>query len=189
VTTLRDAELTERIRSGEESAFDTLFRAYYRELCVFAYGYVRSPETAEEIVQDVFAAIWARRTTWSVESTVAAYLFGAVRNQALRRLARGKTERRWHEQAVVAMRGEPTSGGMPAPDREVERDEAERLVRAAVAELPERSRMAITLRWQHQMTHPEIAAAMGISVKGVEHHLERGIKRLRNLLTQLHVID
>jgi RNA polymerase sigma-70 factor (ECF subfamily) len=184
VTDIAEPALAQRIRSGDASAFDTLFRAHYQELCLFGYSYLRSPEAAEEIVQDVFTAIWTRRATWSVHESVEAYLFGAVRNRALRRLARGRTELRWRRGA-----NEPASSALGVPDRELERAEAEQLVRAAVAELPERSRMAITLRWQHQMTYPEIAAAMGISVKGVEQHLARGIKRLRKLLTHLHVID
>jgi RNA polymerase sigma-70 factor (ECF subfamily) len=72
------------------------------------------------------------------------------------------------------------------PDRADERLEREDLrarVNAAVESLPERCRLVMHLRWREQMPHAEIAAIMGISVKGVEIQLTRGLKALRALLT------
>ena len=179
-----DANLVVRIRSGDDGAFDSLFRAYYGRLCSFAYGYVRSRETAEEIVQDVFAAIWARRTEWTISVSARAYLFGAVRNRAQRRRAQGKAERRrW---SLLARQHAVLGSNTDAPpDRVLERDEADAIVQRAIAQLPERSRVVAQLRWHQHMTYPEIAAVMGISTKGVENQLARVTKKLRAVLGSL----
>jgi len=72
-----------RVRAGDEGACETLFRTFHAPLWKFAYGYVRSREAAEEIVQEVFLALWRNRATWEVHTSVRAWLFGAVRHQAL----------------------------------------------------------------------------------------------------------
>lgn len=175
-----DADLATRIRSGDAAAFDTLFRAYYGQLCSFACTYTGSPDTAEEIVQDVFTAIWARRAQWTVTVSARAYLYGAVRNRAQRRRAQARAEQvRW---SLLA-----TDQALESADAEdrLERGEVEAIVRRAIDRLPERSRIVATLRWQRQLSHPEIAAVMGISVKGVENQLTRVAKRLRVFLAQL----
>jgi len=179
-----DADLVKRIRSGSSDAFDQLFRSYYAQLCSFAHTYVRSPEMAEEVVQDVFAAIWARHHEWAISVSARAYLFGAVRNRAQRRRAETTAERsRWS----LLARQQPGSalGAGAAPDQDVERNEVEAHVRRAIEQLPERSRIVAQLRWQQQLTYPEIASVMGISVKGVENQLGRVTKKLRQLLAPL----
>ena len=73
-----------------------------------------------------------------------------------------------------------------APDRadvELEREDLRARVTAAVESLPERCRLVMHLRWRDQLRHAEIAAIMGISVKGVEMQLSRGLRALRALLT------
>jgi RNA polymerase sigma factor (sigma-70 family) len=61
-------------------------------------------------------------------------------------------------------------------------DERSVAVRRAIDQLPTRARLAVVLRWQHQMSHAEVAAAMGISNKGVEKLLSTAKAKLRVLL-------
>jgi RNA polymerase sigma-70 factor (ECF subfamily) len=46
------------IRAGDATAFEHVFRAYFKRLCEVVYAYVGTPETAEKIVQDLFLRIW-----------------------------------------------------------------------------------------------------------------------------------
>ncbi len=58
------------------------------------------------------------------------------------------------------------------------------MVERAVAVMPERRRLAFTLRTRHHLTYPEIARVMGISVKGVELHLTLALKAVREALAE-----
>ena len=169
-----------RVRAGDERALETLFRAYFAPLCEFAVRYVREPALAEEVVQDLFADLWARRADWQLRGSVRAYLFGAVRNRALNLRKRQATERDWVEDETVteirSLHREPDRA-----DEAIERDELRSRVNAAVESLPERCRLVMHLRWREQMSHAEIAGIMGISVKGVEMQLARGLRALRTL--------
>jgi len=175
-------DVVARVRAGDARALESLFRAFYAPLCEFAVAYVHSPALAEELVQDIFAEVWARRAAWTVHTSVRSYLFGATRNRALNARKRERVERDWQD-AVAS--GEPVAihAYPPRPDEVLELAEAAGRVRAAVARLPERCRLVMELRWQQGLSYAEIAEVMGISLKGVENQLARGLKALRGMLS------
>jgi RNA polymerase sigma-70 factor (ECF subfamily) len=174
-------DVVARVRAGDERALETIFRAHYAQLCGFALRYVRERALAEEIVQDLFADLWERRAQWRLMGSLRAYLFSAVRNRALNLRKRQTMERDWE-------RDEAADGSLAfhhVPERAdegLEREEIGARVRTAVESLPERCRIIMHLRWRDQLRHAEIAAIMGISVKGVEMQLTRGLRALRVLL-------
>src|SRR5258708_10536045 len=88
-----------RVRRGDAKAFEAMFRAYYDTLIAYAWRISRSREIAEELVQDVFARIWERRAAWTATDSLAAYLHGAVRNEALQRIRRDQLEQQWRQRA------------------------------------------------------------------------------------------
>src|SRR5260221_1808954 len=73
----------ERVRQGDALALEMIFTAYRRELLELAQRIVGVPEIAEDVVQDVFVAIWARRERWQVTSSLRGYLRRAVHNGAV----------------------------------------------------------------------------------------------------------
>jgi RNA polymerase sigma-70 factor (ECF subfamily) len=175
--------LLERIRSGDEKAFENLFRSYYQALCDFVAGYVRSRETAEELVQTIFLRLWEKRETWKPAAGIRAYLFAACRNQSLDHLKhRGVVERAARPGGWPG--GPESSVGLQplGPDEAIQASELTEAIRHAVQQLPERCRAVVVLRWEHQLSNLEIARALGISVKGVEAHVTRALACLRKRL-------
>jgi RNA polymerase sigma-70 factor (ECF subfamily) len=172
--------LAARIRAGDEGAFEELFLDHYASLCRFVDSYVRAPDVAEEIVQAVFLRLWEQRRWWDPHGSPRAYLFASCRNQAVDALR--------HEQIVarsIAESGELGIGSSSRPrlaDAEIEAADLADKLRAVVAELPERRRLVVVLRWQHQLSNPEIARILGISVKGVEMQFSRALADLRRRL-------
>ena len=72
---------------------------------------------------------------------------------------------------------------MPQPaDETFEADERRAVIRRAIDRLPPRARLALVLQRDHEMTQAEIAAAMDISLKGVEKLLATARQKLRPLL-------
>ncbi len=170
-----ELELVQRVRSGDESAFEQIFRAYYARLVSFACSSLGSPALAEEMVQDVFLHIWARRELWVVERSLAAYLFRAVRNRmsnARRSLSLETSHNadvaREAQQAVSA----PSDGGL----REAEIEAA---LAQALALLPERPRQIFLLSRRQHLSYGEIAEVLGIGLKTVEMHMGRALAQLR----------
>jgi RNA polymerase sigma-70 factor (ECF subfamily) len=163
----------------DDRAFERLFRDHYGALCAFALRYVREHSRAEDLVQDLFADLWTRRATWEPRTGAErAYLLTAVHNRALNLRKRQAVERDWEAGEAVADVRE-LHPRPPRADQALESAELEHEVRTALESLPERCRLVMHLRWREQLSYAQIAEVLGISVKGVENQLARGLKALR----------
>ena len=84
-------ELQRRIAVYEdETAYRELFFRLYSPLKKFASGFLRSAETAEETVSDIFMEIWRRRTLLMDIADLKVYMYTSVRHAALRKLQQSK---------------------------------------------------------------------------------------------------
>jgi RNA polymerase sigma-70 factor (family 1) len=178
------AGLSDRVRRGDVEAFEELFRAMHAPLCEVADSYVQSQAIAEEIVQDLFFAIWIKRDQLPSVDSLQAYLFTAARNRSLHHLRHRAMVRRWTSWANASS---DVAGVAPAPqpaDEAIEADERRAMLRDAIDRLPPRGRLALVLQREHDMTHAEIAEAMDISLKGVEKLLATAKQKLRPLLAK-----
>jgi RNA polymerase sigma-70 factor (ECF subfamily) len=172
-------EWFERLRDGDEAAFEALFRALAPGLCAMVTRYVGAPAVAEELVQELFLDLWTRRRTLEVRESLAGYLHAAARHRALNHLARERRLRRWREGD-----GRPEGEADPsAPDESELLDALE--LQDAIAALPARCRLVFTLSRQQDLTYGEIAAALGLSVKTVETQMGRALRALRDRLRHL----
>ena len=189
----QDGELVLRIAAGDESACEALYLAYRAPLWRFAYGYVKSREVAEELVQEVFLSLWRNRGDVEARTCIRAWLYAAVRNHALNHLrherivtrlseraANGRTEQhgeRHGSEGSIAM-------GAPSPDAQltVEAKELDEAIARAIAVLPERRRLAMTLRWKHDLSPMEIARVLGTTPESVRVLLTRARQELAQLL-------
>jgi RNA polymerase sigma-70 factor (ECF subfamily) len=172
-----ESDLVARIRAGDEAAFRDLYLAHHDGLWRFAYTYVRSRDVAEELVQDVFLSLWGTRASWEVKTRARAWLFAAVRHLALNHLR--------HERVVAGAAGveSSTMGTPPAGQQEAaEAQELDETISRAIAELPERRRIAMTLRWKEDMSPLEIAGVLGTTPEAVRVLLTRARADLAALL-------
>jgi RNA polymerase sigma-70 factor (ECF subfamily) len=169
-----DRTLAERIRAGDIDAFASVFHRYYEPLVRAAFSYTEARDTAEDVVQDVLVAVWERHTEFARHVSVAAYLFGAVRNRALDFLAHASVVQR---HATAAQ-----SDTVPAVDELIFATELARAAHARIEALPPRVREVYRLRRDHALSNAEIADVLGITVHAVYVQMARAIKALRTSL-------
>ena len=175
-THVTDRELLERLRRGDTSAFDTIFRTWYGPLVGTAERMLRDRAVAEELVQDVMLELWRRRETLAADGSAQAYLFQATRNRVLNHLRHLKIEQR----SEPELRGESSS--IPHADSELVHEELDVAVQKAVQSLPVRCREVFELSRVHGLKYAEIARALGISVKTVEAQMGKALRTLRERL-------
>jgi RNA polymerase sigma-70 factor, ECF subfamily len=168
----------ERIRGGDEVAFEAFFRAFYEPLCRFAYRLIRDSADAEQLVQDVFMNIWQKRSDWSPPSTVRSYVYRATKNQALNYLRNRK--RRDDLEELEFSNEVPV---LSSPQEEYEKKELLEAVQQAIELLPVRCRLVFVLHRHDGLTYAEIADVLDISHKTVETQIGRALKMLRKILS------
>lgn len=172
------------MRQPRESAspdrvwLEQLFRDHHAELCSFVYGYTSSDDVAEDIVQDLFLSVWQDPERWVKARRVRVLLFVAARNRALDYL-RHRRVRENHAERVLA---EDPNPSIPSADDAFAHKEIQQAIDDAVSRLPERAREIFLMSRSDGLTYREIAERIGISIKTVETHMSRSLRRLREQL-------
>lgn len=171
----------ERVRAGDALALEAIFTAYHAELLAVATRIVGSRAVAEEVLQDVFLAIWTGRERWHVTSSLGAYLHRAVRNVAARTRTSRTRGASLDDASGAGSRAvvDRLVDGRPTPDVDAERAELSTALRDAARAMPRRMRQVLLLRWDGALSNREIAATLGLSVKTVETHVTRAFAALR----------
>src|SRR3546814_792572 len=81
-----DEALINATRSGEEKAFESLYRLYYPLIYRFVLGYVHAVPLAEDITQEVFVKIWQNRERLTNVKSLKSYLYTTARNHTINSL-------------------------------------------------------------------------------------------------------
>jgi RNA polymerase sigma-19 factor, ECF subfamily len=167
-----------RIRAGDEAEFQALFEEHYDSLCRYVANFLGNRDSAEDVVQGVFARIWQERARWAVVD-IKHYLYAAVRRRAVSEFRRDSVRKRAAPFLTIetGMQGNPS-----AADAEFEAEELRRRFERALAALPARTREAFVLSRNEGQNYVEVALRMGISQKTVGVHIANALAALRKAL-------
>ena len=166
-------DLIERLRQGDETAFDSIFRMWYPALVRASESLVRSRAVAEEVVQDVMLELWKRRAHMASGSSPQAYLFQSTRNRSLNYLRHERVERQAEPQ-MTREEGIDASAHSLMVEEEIHV-----AMRRAVDRLPARCREVFELSRVGGLKYSEIASVLGISIKTVEAQMGKALRVLR----------
>ncbi len=183
-----DAALLERLRGGEEAAFEELVRAYGGRMLAVARQFLPSEEDARDAVQDAFLSAFRSIGRFEGQARLSTWLHRIVVNAALMKL---RTRRRKPEQSIEELLpgfledghlAQPALGWHKPAEDPVEREQLRALLRESIDRLPEGYRNVLLLRDIEELDTEETARMMNISVAAVKTRLHRARLALRGLL-------
>ena len=140
------------LQNGDEKAFTVLYNAYWDLLFGVAYNTTRSREVAQEIVQDVFLSLWANRKDLRIQTTVKAYLCGAVRHSVFNYFDKQAVRNKYKIAAAMA----PLATNIT--EEQIAFNEIHSLVSREIDSLPETTKTIFILSRFRGFTVPEISA-------------------------------
>jgi RNA polymerase sigma-70 factor (ECF subfamily) len=164
-----DDDLMRMFRDGDADAFDTLFDRHYAVVYRFARALLT--DGAEEALQETFLAVARAADRYEPRGHFRTWLLRIVRNRCLNRLEAERARRAMMQDGGLRVIA-PASPD-PSPPQRAEMDERLARVRAAVAELPDRQREALSIYAFEQMSYREIAAVMTMPVNTVKTLIHR----------------
>lgn len=167
-----DTSLLFAIQKGDRNAFDSLFQKYYPILCTYCYRFVRL-EDAEEIVQDVMLWLWENRERPIIEYSLKQYLFRAVFNRSMTRIAQNEVKQRadeaYHQRMLDMLQ-----------DVDVYLiNELSKHIQKAIDELPPSYKEAFIMHRFRDLSYKEIAEILNVSPKTVDYRIQQALKILR----------
>jgi RNA polymerase sigma-70 factor (ECF subfamily) len=172
-----DEALMARVARGDEPAYRILTRRHLPAMLGLARRILGNAADAEDVAQEAMLRVWTHAPRWQPLAAFRTWLTRVVVNLCLDRKRRAP----W---VALEAAGEIVDPAPGATDK-AEKDERERLVAAAIAELPARQRSAIVLTYGDGMSNAEVANILDTTISAVETLLVRGKQNLRARLRQL----
>lgn len=171
------ADQVQRFRRGDGDAAEPLARRALRISLRTASALMRSREDAADVAQEVAVDVLSSLGKLRDPEAFDAWVHRITVRHAMRRLKKGRSTRKL-EVPLTLLDEEGPLGAIPNSDIDSKLTARQALVEA-LSRLPERQRMALALRYVHDLSDAEIAAALGCRVGTVHALLSRGRKALR----------
>ncbi len=173
-----DSLIFEAIKRDDNSAYEMVFREYYRPMTAYAFRFLGNLPDSESIVQDVFLRLWQKRKEIMITSSLQNYLFRSVKNNCINYIEHEKIKTGY--QSLVIR-------------NEAERSEYSEFflefglmtkIETAIASLPDKRQEIFRLAREEGLKYREIADRLNISIKTVETQMTLALKQLRESLKE-----
>lgn len=173
-----DSGLLAMLKNDDDTfAFSELYNRYWDKLFGAAFKRVRSVETAEEIVQDLFTDLWMRRKALDIKAELPIYLYSAIRYRVINHM---------HKEMLKLSFEKNGSVMFPVVDNSTEEmviaNDLRYRLESKAELLPLKCREVYYLSRHEHQSNKSIAKQLSISEKTVENQLTKALKRLRTSL-------
>ena len=183
-----EAALLQRLRAGDEAAFEVLVRTYGGRLMAVAHRILGNEEDARDAVQEAFLSAFRSLGSFEGNSRLSTWIHQIAINASLMKL---RTRRRKPEESIETLlpkfledghQAQPATEWTERPDTLLEREETRTFVRRSIDRLPDSYRTVLLLRDIEDLDTDETARMLGVSPNVVKTRLHRARQALRTLL-------
>lgn len=187
-----DSTLVRSVLAGERAAFDELIRRYQRQAVAVSYRLLGNTHDALEVTQDAFLKAFRSIDTLEKPEAFAGWLMRIVSNLSLnyRRSRKIRSQLPLDELVGGEMPQTDSAGSSEYlqrgddPSRALAGKELGERLQDALAQLPEKQRLAIVLFTIEQMPQKQVAEALQCTVEAVKWHVFQGRKKLKEMLKE-----
>lgn len=166
-------------KCNDTKAFKDIYVAYYNRLFKLALHITKSEQYSEEIVSDVFLAIWQNREKLLSISSFELYLYKSVKNTALNYLQ--KYSKNTTQSVCISV-----VHYLPAhdsdPENKLVNQEIERKLQSAIDSLPEQCRIIFKLVYEDNLRYKQIAEILNLSVRTIDAQMAIARQKLRKII-------
>jgi len=171
-----DQILLNELKQGNKSAYEAVFKKYYKPLVAKAYFILEDEMEAEDLTQNLFVNMWLKSHFLSINTSIRAYLFRAIHNECMMVLRNKKvSDRRLKLYTdTIAEEEEP-----------VTEEYDQKHLNLIFTELPVQRQKAFKLVYIDDKKYKEAAEEMGVSVNSIKTHLKLALKSLKDKIGKI----
>jgi RNA polymerase sigma factor (sigma-70 family) len=176
--------LIRRCLRGDEAAWETIVRHYWRKVFNVAYKFVGKHDEAEDLTQEIFLKIFKSLDTFDRRANFQTWLISVSRNLCIDHYRSVRKERETIDRDVDANELTPISKEVGAIAL-LEQQDRVALLRQALAELPDALKTAVLMRDIQEMSYQEIAQKLRLPEGTVKSRINRGRTELARQVMKL----
>ena len=166
-----DEDLVRSMQQSDDKAFEMLYERYFQKIYSFTVRRVGHAQTAEDIVSDVFMKAFTHRMSFVWKTSFSAWIYRIATNRI--------TDH--HRTKKPASEFDETKHDLPStvprPQDEIDNEILGRKLEGMLELLPERDRIAVTMKFYGECDNGEIAKALNVTAGNVGVILHRALKR------------
>ena len=175
------------MRSGDESAFEALYRRYFQVLFSYGKRVIKDEDLVNDAIQDLFVDIWRTRHSLSQAQSVRFYLFRSLRRKIHRSLKEENLQGKDWEHLPEEFLPVEISAETSFSNNEEIFIQTEKL-NSWLNQLPARQNEALVLRYFHNLEYPEIAEMLSIKEQTARNLVQKALFILRKIAIILIII-
>jgi len=180
---IEDNTLTEALTRESLEAFDGLYHKYYSAVFANIFKLVKQQEAAEDLLQDVFVALWENRKKMDGNKSVGGWLFVVSHNKAIKFLNKAVREK------ILALEDAPLTVEVDPENELKDLEYQSYLINKAIGNLPPKKREVFTLCKLEGKTYEEAALAAGISPHTVKEYVSAASKFVKAYSLQHYAVN
>lgn len=175
--------LISKLKLGDQSAFSSIFTAYYQNLVMFATKFTHDPNDAEEIVQDTFLRLWEEHESVEINISLKSFLLKIVQNKCIDWYRHNKIIRTYNN---FMIEGAPQF--THDTDGYILYSELQEQIEVALDKLPEEISEVFRMSRNKGLKYHEIADILNVSIRTIEVRIGKALHMLHNQLKGYFVI-
>lgn len=166
------------------TAFEALHTTYYAALCNFTFSYLKDRESCEEVVSDVFVALWQKRKHLRDIRNIQSYLYTCSKNLSIDLIRKN----------AIRIQPDTNCYEIDIPDIDdhflspLEMKEFRSKMNEAIEQLPSQCKLIFKMLVNDQLTSKEIAEILNLSRKTVEAQIAIAYKKITVILKKIYPI-
>jgi RNA polymerase sigma-70 factor (family 1) len=172
-----DEELLLLLKAGDWEAYEQIYHRYKFILHNHAWNKTRNREESQDIVQEIFTILWAKRESLDVNVNLSGYLYTSLRNYILNQIVHKSVQDKYIAsiQAFVTLDTENT-------DHRVRENQLRAQIEKEIDALPPRMKEVFLLSRRENLSHKQIAELLGTTEQTVKKQMTNTLKVLRGKL-------
>lgn len=172
-----DYQLAVQISTGDVRAFTILYEKYHSYLYYFALKFLKCPESAEEVVHDVYLKIWESRKNIDPTLSLKGFLIKVCKNHVLNLLKRDLKEQKYLSEIlhIHTLHDTDTENAIIWADYE-------KLTEEAISLLPPQRQKIFRMYRLEEKCLDEIAAELEISKGTVKDHILKATRQMKDFM-------
>lgn len=175
--------LARALAHDDREVFNRLFEKLYPKVKYFITGLCHDEEEAENLTQNLFLRLWAKRDRLKRVDNISSYVFTMAYNESINFIRHSLTFTTLPIDSGIDEVGDGTD-----PQRDVEYKELIQKVREKIDRMPTQRRKIFIMSREEGLSNREIAERLGISQRTVEAHISASLKELRKLIPLLFIL-